>query len=1070
MLKTADRSPNECAVQAAIAKIFREALACGTEEDLVRTCLAVAEELTQSRFGFIGEINRRTGRLDDIAISDPGWEACRMPMRTGRGRRPLVSLEIHGIYGRVLVDGKGLFTNDASSHPDSIGTPPGHPPLRSFLGVPLIHAGETMGMIGLGNRDGGYGPEELERLEGLASAIVQAFLGKRAETALRMNEQRLGGIVASAMDAIVSVDEDQRIRLFNPAAVRMFGLDAAEAIGQPLSRLLPERFRATHEIHVRRFAETGATTRRMGTLGEISGLRADGDEFPIDASISQTRVDGAETLTVILRDISERKQAENALRDIEQRLRLALDSAYLISFEWDIQHDQVRRHISTDPVLTPTEEMAPGTFAEVRQVVHPEDRDQFDANVQVALESEDGCYESEFRLLHPDGQVVWLHETGRVERDPRGRPAKLIGLSQDITERKREESALRQEQAKMDSVMQATDVMLVLLDPDFNFVWVNTAYARTCRMRPQEMVGKNHFSLYPSDENEAIFRRVRDTGQAVFYKDKPFEFPDQPERGVTYWDWSLTPVKAPNGAVSGLVCSLRETTRYKRTEQALQASEARFRELVQNANSAIIRWNRNGTITYFNEYAERFFGWPTEEAIGRHVGILVPDTETTGADLTGLLENIVLHPERYVNNVNENVRRDGRRVWMNWTNRAIRDDSGEITEILAIGNDITALKRAEEALREADRSKDELLATLAHELRNPLTPICNAVEILKLQGVPEATAQTARAMIERQVAHMVRLIDDLLDVSRINRGTLRLQKERIELAAVLTQTLEASRPLIERAGHLLKLSLPPRPIYLEADPIRLAQVFSNLIDNASKFTAKGGRIGVSAECVGTEVWVKVEDSGIGIAAEHLPGIFETFTQVPSTPGHTQPGLGIGLALARMLVEMHGGRIEARSEGVGKGSELIVRLTAAQPPEPQAAPQEKPEMQATVARRILVVDDQEDIVQSLAILLRAYGNEVQTAKNGREALEAAQAFRPDLVLLDVGMPGLDGYATCRRMREQPWGKDLVIIALTGWGQESDRRKTKEADFDDHLVKPVAPATLVDVLAKATDRRA
>ncbi len=323
-------------------------------------------------------------------------------------------------------------------------------------------------------------------------------------------------------------------------------------------------------------------------------------------------------------------------------------------------------------------------------------------------------------------------------------------------------------------------------------------------------------------------------------------------------------------------------------------------------------------------------------------------------------------------------------------------------------------------LTEADRRKDEFLATLAHELRNPLAPIRNAVQVLRLKGPDEPDLRWGRDVIDRQVEHLTRLIDDLLDISRITRNKLELRKQRIELAEVITGAVESSRPAIEQCGHELTVTLPPQPVYLNGDLVRLAQVFLNLLNNAAKYTERGGRIWLTAERQGSEVVVRVKDTGMGIPAEKLPRLFEMFFQVDRTLERSQGGLGIGLSLVRRLVELHGGRVEARSDGVGKGSEFIVRLPVlvdeadgdAGAAGPMATARRRPP-----ARRILVVDDNRDSADSLAMLLRLTGNEVHTAYDGVDGVEAAERLRPDVVLLDIGMPKLNGYDACRRIREQ-----------------------------------------------------
>jgi signal transduction histidine kinase/CheY-like chemotaxis protein len=415
--------------------------------------------------------------------------------------------------------------------------------------------------------------------------------------------------------------------------------------------------------------------------------------------------------------------------------------------------------------------------------------------------------------------------------------------------------------------------------------------------------------------------------------------------------------------------------------------------------------------------------------------------------------------------------KDGSWKWVSNRGLAQRDPQGRVVRMAGSENDITERRRAEEELRESARQKDEFLAILAHELRNPLAPISNAVELLKLSDPAEPTVVEARDMIDRQVTHMVRLIDDLLDMSRITRGKMRLRRERVEIGGLLEQVAGTARPQLQRHGHELIVTLPPKPVYLDADPVRLAQVFSNLLHNACKYTPQGGHIHLSAEGEGENLVVGVSDNGIGIRAEDLPRLFELFAQVDAGSTTCSGGLGIGLALSRQLVEMHGGSIEARSEGPGKGSEFRVSLPLLEHSAADTRPSAgEAQTQPGTAQRILVVDDDPDIRRSLAMLLRHSGHEVESASDGAEAVELAGRSKPDVVLLDVGLPGLDGYAVCRRIREQPWGKRMHIIALTGWGQDEDRRKTREAGFDDHLVKPVEFKSIQALLSQAHEASA
>jgi signal transduction histidine kinase/CheY-like chemotaxis protein len=369
------------------------------------------------------------------------------------------------------------------------------------------------------------------------------------------------------------------------------------------------------------------------------------------------------------------------------------------------------------------------------------------------------------------------------------------------------------------------------------------------------------------------------------------------------------------------------------------------------------------------------------------------------------------------------------------------------------------------ALRDADRRKDVFLAMLAHELRNPLAPIRNSVQIFRAIGPPTSELQWATEVIDRQVHQMTRLVDDLLDVSRITTGKIELRRTRVELAAVVNAAVEASRPLIEKRGHDLVVILPREPAFLEADSARLSQVLMNLLNNAAKYTDGNGRISVTAERIEDQIRISVKDTGIGIPRDMLPHVFEMFTQVERSLERAEGGLGIGLTLVQRLVEMHGGTVEARSEGPGKGSEFIVQLPSLreetdQPPEGHM---DSENLAPQIKRRILVVDDNRDSAESLVVLLRMMGNEVRTAHDGLEAVETASEFYPDVILLDIGLPKLDGYEVARRVRQNPAAGKTVLIALTGWGQEEDRRRSREAGFDHHLTKPIDFDTLQELLS-------
>jgi signal transduction histidine kinase len=382
------------------------------------------------------------------------------------------------------------------------------------------------------------------------------------------------------------------------------------------------------------------------------------------------------------------------------------------------------------------------------------------------------------------------------------------------------------------------------------------------------------------------------------------------------------------------------------------------------------------------------------------------------------------------------------------------------------------LRRRVEQLAEMDRRKDEFLATLAHELRNPLAPIRNSLYVLRMSGGTGPVAERIQDMMERQISHLVRLVDDLLEVSRITRGKISLRRERTALAAILYSAVETSRPLIEAAQHQLELSLPAKPLIVEGDPVRLSQVVANLLNNAAKYTEEGGQSWREARQEDGEVVVSIRDTGLGIPTEMLPRVFDMFAQVDQTLKRSQGGLGIGLTLARSLVEMHGGRLQAHSDGLGQGSKFTIRLPLAG--EAPFVPEDRPAGWAPVPtrnqQRILVVDDNRDAADSLAMLLRYLGADTHVVYDGPSALAALPIYRPALVFLDIGMPGMDGHEVARQVRQLPEFRDLRLIAMTGWGQEEDRRRSRDAGFDQHLVKPTsadALQALLDALQGHTD---
>jgi PAS domain S-box-containing protein len=400
--------------------------------------------------------------------------------------------------------------------------------------------------------------------------------------------------------------------------------------------------------------------------------------------------------------------------------------------------------------------------------------------------------------------------------------------------------------------------------------------------------------------------------------------------------------------------------------------------------------------------------------------------------------------------------------WLRVLGRFLYDESGVPTRSVGVAFDDTDRKVAEIALRDADQRKDVFLATLAHELRNPLAPIRNAAQLLGSPKLGSEQLQWVQSVIQRQVKHLAWLLDDLLDVARITQGKLELKRQLITLKSVVDAAVEVARPLLDSKGHHFVVALPAQPVTLDADPLRLSQVLSNLLTNAAKYTGAGGHIALSGCIEKGALSLSIKDDGIGIPAESLGGIFAMFSQVEGAAVHSEGGLGIGLALVSGITELHGGTVEAKSEGLGFGSEFVVRLPVITA-DAVATPAADEDVPAPIGRRVLIADDNQDAADSLAMYLEMAGHDVRVVHDGRSALSVARAFRPDTALLDIGMPQLDGYEVAQALRQEPWGARITLIALTGWGQEDDRQRAIAAGFDRHLTKPVDPDALVSLIA-------
>ena len=678
--------------------------------------------------------------------------------------------------------------------------------------------------------------------------------------------------------------------------------------------------------------------------------------------------------------------------------------------------------------------------------------------VEIVIERPDGTRRSV--LPYPDPL-----------RDQQGRIVGAINMLVDLTELKQVQGAERQSRARLAAIVESSSDAIVGKSLDGIIHSWNAGAQRLFGYTEEEVVGRPITLLIPPErqhEEQMILGRISRGERVEHYETV------RVAKGGRRIDISLTvsPVRDESGRIIGASKVARDITESKRVQRELQNNNERFQRLANAVPAVIWTADSDGTITFASDRWYEYTGLtPEENATDWPRRVLHGDDyDRCVAAWTAALAS----GENYEIEV-RNKRQDGEYRW--WLTRAmpIKDADGRTLEWFGSSLDIHDLKLAEQALQDADRRKDEFLATLAHELRNPLAPIRNSLHLLKITSGDDSVVKI-HDMLERQVSHMVRLVDDLLEVSRIGRGKIALRRERVALAAIIRSAVEAGRPLIDAAEQQLTVSLPAEPLFLDADPVRLAQVVCNLLNNATKYTPRGGEIWLSAARREGELAISVRDTGIGIPAEELPTIFEMFKQLDRGREVNNSGLGIGLNLASRLVQLHGGRIEAKSDGPEQGSEFTIHLPLAAQGEsdadlnrtsaaPLVAPPDSP--QQPPRHRVMIVDDNRDAANSLGMLLSLMSADVAVVHDGASALEMLPKHRPTIILLDIGMPGMDGFEVASRVRAHPAGEGVKLVALTGWGQESDRYRIRESGFDLHLVKPADMSALEALLEGSED---
>ena len=610
-------------------------------------------------------------------------------------------------------------------------------------------------------------------------------------------------------------------------------------------------------------------------------------------------------------------------------------------------------------------------------------------------------------------------------------------------------------------VQQTRDYAVFLLDPEGRVMSWNLGARRLKGYAAEEIIGR-HFSTFYT--REATDSRWPQHELQVATAEGCFEDEGWRVRkdGSRFWaNVVITALRDENGKLLGFSKITRDTTERKLAEEALRQSEERFRLLVEGVvDYAIFMLDPEGIVTSWNTGAERINGYKREEILGKHVSrFFVPQDIDAGKPWEELA---VARREGRAEAEGWRVRKNGEHYWARAVVSALHDGAGHLRGFAKVTQDLTDRRHLQD-LERATKNVNEFIATLAHELRNPLAPIRAAVQVMARAPADDPAQATLRQTIERQSAQLARIVNDMVDISRITRGAIAIEHAMVDLADVAQRAVEAAGPAINGAKHTLDVQLSSQPVRVEGDVQRLAQLATNLLNNAARYTPQGGRILLETKIEGAQAVLRVRDNGRGIEPEMLERIFDMFVRGRAPLERLSSGLGIGLALSRKIAELHGGSLDAHSAGPGKGAEFTLRLPLAGAAHTSRSETHAEEASPTArGQRILVVDDNVDAARTLELLLKSLGHQPRAAYSGMEALRIAEDFGPHIVLLDIGMPGLDGYEVARRLRAMAKGNSLRIIAITGWGQETDREKSREAGFDLHLVKPVDPNDLVRVL--------
>jgi PAS domain S-box-containing protein len=758
-------------------------------------------------------------------------------------------------------------------------------------------------------------------------------------------------------------------------------------------------------------------------------------------------------------EIAQRKRVENALREAEEYLRLMVESVTDFAiFTVDPDGRIARWNSGAARLFGYSEQEILGQ--DLARLFTPEDQAGGIPEQELATAAAKGRSSDERWHARKDGSRFFASGVLTPMFDEDNRLRGYIKIARDITERKAAEEAVRDAAVRLKAIVESAVDGIITIDDQGRVESMNHAAERIFGYQHEEVVGRNMAMLIsePANDGDAPANDLWVGLRTALGASR--EIQGRRKDGITFpMDLAVSETRLGLRRIfTGIIRDMTEPRKAaeERTRLVieLEAERALLNSLLDNAPVGFGFFDRELRYLRVNPALAEINGLPIEAHLGRTLSEILP---SIAREVRGPLGKVLETGQSIVNMevTGETPKRPGeKRSWL-CNFYPVETADGTMLGAGAVVTDIDERKRMEEALKDADRRKDQFLAMLAHELRNPLAPISNAVQIMRVEGLRGPSLEWSIEVIEDQVKQLTRMVDDLLDVSRITRGTVDLQKELIELSEIIDLAVEASRPLIEGFKHHLSVTLPDHSVVLEVDPRRLAQVLSNLLNNAAKYTPEGGDIAVTATVSDDTVAIRVRDNGIGIAPDLLPKVFDLFVQADQALSRSRGGLGIGLTLVKSLVELHHGRVTAKSSEPGKGSEFTVELPVAAEARAASTGSGKSEDfdHWLPRRRILVVDDNLRNATSLEVLLRALGQEVHTAHDGLTAIEMARTLHPELVLLDIGLPVVDGYEVARRCRNEPGLKGMILVAITGYGKEEDRRRSRTAGFNAHLVKPV-----------------